>query len=363
MQLSLGEYAMKRKERFLTAINLQEPDRVPQFDFLFQEPLYEALIGRKPGSYNGRDAVELALALHHDAVWLPFGGFTGLQPNFLAENVYVDEWGTTYKHTDASWPIDAPIDHPIKSREDLKNYTPPDPTLPGRTSEIEAAIAMEFDNIALTGGVNGPLTTAWLLMGYENIVYAMYDDPGLFTSVLEISNEYFKEAARRSVEAGCVAMWMSEDLGDNNNPFFKVDQYKKFIWPYDADLAEFIAGLGVPVLFHCDGRIWDLMPDLVQLKINAMHPIQRSAGMDLQRFKAEYGDRLCIFGNIDSTVTLPYGIREEVAAEVREAIDIAAPGGGYILGSDHSLHDGISVENILEMVTTCKEYGSTVYRK
>ena len=79
---------MTRKERFLTALKVQQPDRVPMFDFLFQQPLYEALIGHRPGSYNGRDAVECALALDHDGVWLPFGGFSGYQPQIPGENVY-----------------------------------------------------------------------------------------------------------------------------------------------------------------------------------------------------------------------------------------------------------------------------------
>ena len=354
---------MNRKERFLTAVNIQEPDRVPMFDFLFQQPLYEALIGRKPSAYNGPDAVQLALALNHDGVWLPFGGFTGLQPTYLADNVYVDEWGTTFKNTGASWPIDAPIDYPIKTREDLRKYKLPDPTLPGRASEIDAARQMDNGDIALLGGVNGPLTTAWFLMGYETIAYSIYDDPELFMSVLKLSNEYFMEAARRSVEAGCVAMWMSEDLGDSTRPFFRPALYRKYLWPFEAELAEFIAGLGVPVLLHCDGQIWDLMPDLVQLKISAIHPLQRTASMDLRRFKELYGKRLCIIGNINSSATLPYGTPEDVAAEVREAIEIAAPGGGYILASDHSLHDGISVENCLTMMRTCLEYGSAIYQK
>ena len=67
------------KDRFLTAVHGKQPDRVPLFDFLFQQPLYEALIGRRPGTYNARDAVACALALDHDAVWLPFGGFNGFQ--------------------------------------------------------------------------------------------------------------------------------------------------------------------------------------------------------------------------------------------------------------------------------------------
>jgi hypothetical protein len=100
--------AMTRKERFLTALRVAQPDRVPMFDFLFQQPMYEALIGRRPESYNGRDAMACALALNHDGVWLPFGGFSGYKPKFLRDNVYQDEWGTTYQKDAASWPIDAP---------------------------------------------------------------------------------------------------------------------------------------------------------------------------------------------------------------------------------------------------------------
>ena len=348
---------MKRKERFLTALNLKQPDRVPLFDFLFQEPMYEALIGHRPGSYNGPDAVRCALALDHDGVWLPFGGFSGYQPEYLAENVYRDEWGTVYQKNEASWPIDAPIEYPIRTRDDLAKYCPPDPTLPGRTAEIVAARDMENDDIALLGGVQGPFTTAWLLLGYERICYALYDDPGLVTEALRISNEFFREAARRSVEAGCVAIWVSEDLGSSNGGFVKLEHYRRYLLPPFAELVEYVSGLGVPVLLHSCGHITDYLPDLAQTKIAAIHPLQRTAGMDLREIKERYGHRWCIIGNIDSSRTLPYGRPEDVAAEVREAIDIAAPGGGYILASDHSLHDGIPLENIRTMFRVGAEYG------
>jgi len=105
---------MKRKERFLAALAHQPVDRVPMFDFLFQRPLYQALIGREPDGYNARDAIELSLALDLDGIWLPFGGFNGYQPRYLGEHIYVDEWGTTYQQSASSWPLDAPVDYPIK---------------------------------------------------------------------------------------------------------------------------------------------------------------------------------------------------------------------------------------------------------
>jgi uroporphyrinogen decarboxylase len=83
--------------------------------------------------------------------------------------------------------------------------------------------------------------------------------------------------------------------------------------------------------------------------------------MDLRDFKEKYGRRFCIIGNIDCSRTLPFGSPEDVAAEVREAIDIAAPGGGYILASDNSLHDGIPIENIVAMFRVGREYGGSFY--
>jgi len=352
---------MRRKERFMAALKRQEPDRVPMFDFLFQQPMYEELIGVRPEAYNGRDAVRCALALDHDGVWLPFGGFSGLQPEVLADNVYRDEWGTVYQKNESSWPIDAPIDYPIKSREDLRAYKPPDPTLPGRDAEIKAAVEMKNDDIALLGGVSGPLITAWMLMGYERICYALYEDPGLVTDLLTISNEYYKEAARRSVEAGCIGMWVSDDFGDSNRELFSLTHFRKYFLPFVADLVEYIDSLHVPVLLHSCGHITGYLDDLAQTKLASIHPLQRTAGMDLRAVKQKYGSRFCIIGNIDSSRTLPFGTPADVAAEVREAIDIAAPGGGFILASDHSLHDGIPMQNILEMFRVGREYGGSFY--
>ena len=293
--------------------------------------------------------------------WLPFGGFSGYRPEFLRENVYRDEWGTTYQKDAASWPIDAPVDYPIRTRADLEGYRPPDPTLPGREAEIEAAREGNRDDLALLGGVQGPLTTAWLVMGYENICYALHDDPGLVAEVFRISNDFFLEAARRSVAAGCVGIWVSEDLGDSDRGLFRPEDWRRHMAAPLAELVSSIADLGVPVLLHSCGCIRAFLDDLVQMRIASLHPLQRTAKMDLGAVKAKYGKRLCLIGNIDSSRTLPYGSPEAVEAEAREAIDIAAPGGGYVLASDHSLHDGIPMENILALRRVGIEYGGGFY--
>jgi uroporphyrinogen decarboxylase len=351
--------SMKRKERFFAAVKHQQVDRLPMFDFLFQQPMYQELIGDYPEAYNGKDAVRCALALNHDGVWLPFGGYSGFQPEILAENVYKDEWGTTFKKDKAAWPIDAPIDYPIKSRDDLKKYCPPDPTLPGRTSEIEIAREMFNDDIALLGGVVGPFSGIWMLMGYERICFSLYDDPGILTEICKIVVEYSKEAAKRSVEAGCEAIWICDDLGDSKGGFFRLEHFHEYFLPPLIELTDYIDSLDVPVLLHSCGNINEYLDDLTLTKISAIHPMQRTAKMDIAKIKQRYGKRFCLIGNIDSSRTLPYATPEQVATEVRETIDIAAPGGGYILASDHSLHDGIPIENIVKMMEVGLEYGTT----
>jgi uroporphyrinogen decarboxylase len=219
---------MTPRERFLTAVNNGIPDRVPMFDFLFQEPMYERLIGHKPGSYNGPDALELAKKLNMDAIWVPLAGFQGYSPEWIDEKTYTDEWGTVFVKSEVSWPIDSPIGYPIRSLEDFTKYRCPDPLAPGRDIELRETIERNRDSqLAITCGVQGPLTTAWLLMGFEEISYALYDNPELLESVFAMSNDFFKKAADIAVACGVDGIWVSEDLGDSHSVFFRKELYEK----------------------------------------------------------------------------------------------------------------------------------------
>ncbi|MHB9023683.1 MAG: uroporphyrinogen decarboxylase family protein [Armatimonadota bacterium] len=352
---------MTPKQRFLGAIHRQPVDRVPLFDFLFQRPLFTELIGRTPESYNARDAMDLTQALGLDGVWIPYGCFAGWAPEKLGDNLYIDEWGTTFEQRETSWPIDAPIAYPLPNREALAGYTPPNAHGAGRLDEINTAIAMNkaFGDreVAIFGGVGGPLTTAWMLVGYEDICMALYDDPDFIKEVAQFAVDFALVAATRMAEAGVDGMVVSEDLGSSTGGLLSPAKFREVLKPALGTIISHIKSLGLPVMLHSCGCIYEFLDDVVGLGIDAIHPLQRTAGMDLGRVKAQYGDRVCIVGNIDSSRTLPYGTPEEIEAEVREAIAAAAPGGGYILASDHSLHDGISVRNIRAMFDAARKYG------
>lgn len=351
---------MNSRERFLRALQHKPTDRVPLFDFLFQRPLFEAMIGRAPRAYNAADAMACTYALGLDAVWIPFGAFAGWQPPRLSADTYRDEWGTTYRTNEAAWPIDAPIAYPLSGREDLARYAPPDPTLPGRLDEIEEALRLNAaapDPVAILGGVGGPFTQSWMLTGYENICLKVYDDPGFLRELSALNNAYALPAVAAMARAGVDGIIVSEDLGDSAREFMRLTQFRDLYLGYIAEIVDAIKAEGLPAILHSCGHISAYLDDLVGLGLDAVHPLQRTAGMDLATVKAQYGDRICIIGNIDSSRTLPYGGEEEVAREVREALAIAMPGGGYVLASDHSLHDGIPIANILTMFRVAREQG------
>jgi len=352
---------MRPKDRFIAALKRQPVDRVPLYDFLLQKPLFTQVIGRTPDAYNARDAVDLSVALGLDGVWIPFGTPSAWSAEKISDKVYKDEWGTTFEKDDAAWPIDAPVGFPLQGREDLAHYTPPDPLAAGRLDEIHQAVAINQalgdKAVAILGGVTGPLTVSWFLTGYENICLKLYDDPQFLEDLAAISVDFCLKAVSRMAKAGVDAMILSDDYGASAQGLIRSTHFKAIYKPALKKIVDCIKAQNLPVFMHCCGRIYDYLDDLVEIGIDAYHPLQRTAGMDLARVKQEYGDRICLIGNIDSSRTLPFGSMAQIEAETREALRIAAPGYGYILASDHSLHDGIPVPNILLMFETARKYG------
>lgn len=80
--------------------------------------------------------------------------------------------------------------------------------------------------------------------------------------------------------------------------------------------------------------------------------------MDIGKIKKEYGKKLVLIGNVNNKQTLVSGTKEDVINETKECIKVAAPGGGYILGSDHSVHDDIPNENVFAMIETGRKFGT-----
>jgi uroporphyrinogen decarboxylase len=125
--------------------------------------------------------------------------------------------------------------------------------------------------------------------------------------------------------------------------------FLRFVAPYLREMVERIHSLGGLVLFHSCGRMEAFIPDLLELGIDILDPIQPVCPeMSPESLAARYGDRLAFHGGIDMQGVLPHGSPEEVRREVRRYRDAFA-GGGYILSPAHLFQPDVPPGNVLAM--------------
>ena len=137
------------------------------------------------------------------------------------------------------------------------------------------------------------------------------------------------------------------------------EMWRKYVRPCHARLIEVAKNHGLKVMYHCDGAIYPLVPELIDLGIDLLNPVQADAkGMEPPRLKAEFGDRLAFHGGIDINHTLPQGTPDQVRAEVRDRVLNLGRGGGYIMCSSHHIQPDTPVENVLAMYELPLRYRS-----
>lgn len=348
------------KQRFITALKGGIPDYVPLFDFLCSQNLVEQLLGFRPKYYEAPDVINVSLKLGLDGAFIPYGGFKGYTARVnkkVDEMTYIDEWGTTYKDTGASWPVAAPIGYPIREKFNLHGYKSPDPLLSSRLDGILDAMKSSNDRIAIVGGINGPLTVAYTLAGLDTLMLGIYEDPSFVDDLLKIGYEYYYVACQQMIDAGVDVICIAEDMGYSNSLFMSPASYRRHLFPLLQNLIQLIKNSGLPVFLHCDGNINSILDDLVEMGINGLHPLERKSHMDIVSIKQKYGNRLCLIGNVDATTTLSSGKPYDVRTEVIQLLEKVAPAGGFILASDSDLRNDMPIENILTMIDIGKKYG------
>ncbi len=152
---------------------------------------------------------------------------------------------------------------------------------------------------------------------------------------------------------------VSDDLGSQNGLIFSPRTFRAIFKPLLKRLVEGIHSLrDVPVYMHSDGAIYDLLPDLIEIGIEGLNPVQYTArGMDLKRLKSEFGRDLGFFGGTLENEMLSFSTEEEVRQKAAENIAILAPGGGFLFAPIHNISPEVPAENILALYRAGREYG------
>jgi uroporphyrinogen-III decarboxylase len=180
-------------------------------------------------------------------------------------------------------------------------------------------------------------------------------EPDYVRSLYEKLLEAWLENLRRLRDAvgDCVdVVQFNDDLGTEFGPFLSVAMFRELIMPYYKRGLDWIhASTPWKVFMHNDGAIFDFLPTLVEMGVDAINPVQTSAkGMDPERLKQAVGDRLTVWGAAcNAQGSLAFGTPVEVAREVEENVRILAPGGGYVLAAVHNIQAGVPPENVIAM--------------
>jgi uroporphyrinogen decarboxylase len=144
------------------------------------------------------------------------------------------------------------------------------------------------------------------------------------------------------------------DMGYKGKQFMSVPMYREFFKPADRRAAEWAHGKGLPVYYHSCGNLGPLVPELIDAGVDMLNPLEVKAGMDPLALKAKYGDRLAFHGGLSA---LLYEEPERMWAEMERVIPAMKAQGGYIIGTDHSVPDNVSLEVYREFVMRAKELG------
>lgn len=374
------------RARILTALKHQQPDRVPMdlgstIATTMTAPAHasmRAYLGLPaeppPADFVARAAMvipdEVILRrLDVDARPLLLGSPDATPERDVAQGVKVDgDWKTTWvKHAGTHYIVtDGPffqLENPTLA--DLEKFPWPDPSDLGRYRTLRARAKKlhdETDYAVILNLGNGPTHQCQFVRGYSQFLEDLLIRPSFAEALMDRTVDFFVQVADRALqEAGeyidlCI---FGEDIGTQNTPLFRPELYRRMLKPRHRRMVEAIKRHGKPVIHHTCGSVYALIPDLIDVGIDALNPIQVSAAeMDTKRLKQEFGRDLTFWGGIDTHKVLPFGTPTEVREEVKRRIGDLGDGGGYVLAAVHNIQAEVPPENVIAMFEVALEFGN-----
>ena len=209
---------------------------------------------------------------------------------------------------------------------------------------------------------HGPFQTACDLRGTENFLKDLARNPEFAQALLEKVTTVLETLLKHAMRAGGAYFDMIELPGDdyagNTNIMISPVMFRKFIMPCLARLVTVIRehNPNVKIMLHSDGAITALLPDIIDLGVDVIHPLEPLPTTDLTAVKEKFGKRVTFLGGIDISHVMP-GSREDVIAETQRRIAQLAPDGGYILAPSNHLQADVPAENVVTLFETARQVG------
>jgi uroporphyrinogen decarboxylase len=197
------------------------------------------------------------------------------------------------------------------------------------------------------------------MCGFDDFLYRMAAEPQFVLRFFEIFWAYQKRLIE--IYYGAIGPYLhfttsGDDFGTQTAPFLSPRMFRDLIVPLFSERIAYTRRFTDAAFFHhtC-GSVYTLIPDMISAGVEILNPIQpRATGMEPDRLKREFGDRLTFYGGIDTQELLPNGEPEEVSAATKQLIGLLGESGGYILSAAHTLQEDVPAPNIIAMYRAVK---------
>ena len=200
------------------------------------------------------------------------------------------------------------------------------------------------------------------LAGMEKVMMDMLLNPALTEAVIERIFNFYYEVFKRTLEAGkgkIDVFSFGDDYATQLDLMFDAKYWRLYFKEPTRKLIALAKSYGALVAFHSCGAIDKIIPDLIEIGVDILFPIQPKAkGMDAQTIKSKYGNDIVFYGGIDVQEILPFGSEDDVRKEVSRVLGIMGKDGGYILCSGHSILEDVPQANVLAMYDEAMKFAS-----
>ena len=265
---------------------------------------------------------------------------------------FKDVWGTVQIVNEECSHI---AETPIRDCSTINNY---------RFPEVDAfdfynvQIWIDDGEFAVVPQLDTGFFKASQLTGFENYMFYINENKNEMHGLMEKFLAFEIEMADRLIDMGVDVIWLGNDFCYNAGPFISPELLQEFDFDYTKKLVDHVRGRGLPVILHCCGNIKTVIRQMIDTGVNAIHSVQPTAGNDIYAYKKEYGNDVCLIGNIDINELMPKGSPCDVDDKVREMVEnLFYDRKGWVLSTTNLLSTDTPVKNAIAMHLAAEKYG------
>jgi len=319
----MSEHYLNSYQRVKAALEGEKPDRVPLFE-VWIDALHQELGVSNPALAHPE--------LGQDVILLPSAAPLGSK----SWKDGVDEFGRV-------WHKGLYRAGVLKTLADLRRFSPPSAYAEQFFSEIavEQALITFPDHFPFFGTHVGPFMSTYMAMGMENMFCSLYSDRAFVEKVMDTRTDWCLALFRQAIRLGAELIVMGDDAAHRGGAMISPAVWQQLVLPHHRRIVE---ELSVPVIWHSDGRMDELLPFAVQAGFAGVHGLEPPAGNNLAAIKQQYGRQLMLIGNID--VNLLCGSDHD--ALCREVDRCLRDGGDkmFMLSTSNSIFKGMNPSTV-----------------